>query len=125
MTSKHWGGVAAYGLPGLVVGLVLAWWSGGHGPIARAQAALPVAGKNNGTLAFTSTSNGSSAQLLYLIDTDSQALAVYRIDPAGKGGASLKLEATRQYKWDLKLSEFNNQSPEVSAIETMVKSMVK
>ena len=123
MTSKHWGGVAAYGLPGLVVGLVLAWWGGGHGPIARAQGASPTPGRNNGTLAFTSASNGS--QLLYLIDTENQALAVYRIDPSGKSGASLKLEATRQYKWDLKLSEFNNQSPEVSAIETMVKSMVK
>lgn len=126
MTSKHWGGLAAYGLPGLVVGLALAWWSGGHGPTARAQGALPATRQNNGTLAFTSASNGSSGQLLYLIDTENQAFAVYRVDPANtKGGGSLKLEAARQYKWDLKLSEFNNQSPEVSAVEGIVKSMTK
>ena len=126
MTSKHWGGVAVYGLPGLIVGLALAWWSGGHGPTAQAQGALPPAGANNGTLAFTATSNGSSAQLLYLVDTKNEAFAVYKVDPSGaKGGASLKLEAARQYKWDLRIAEFNNQPPEVSAIESMVKSMVK
>ncbi len=125
MISKHWGGVAVYGLPGLVVGVVLAWWGGGHGPTARAQGAGPVT-KPNGTIAFTSASNGSSGQLLYLIDTENQAFAVYRVDPANtKGGGSVKLEAARQYKWDLKLSEFNNQSPEVSAVEGIVKSMIK
>ena len=36
-----------------------------------------------------------------------------------------KLEAARQYRYDLKLSEFNNQPPEVSSIEAMVKSMAK
>ena len=125
MTSKHWG-VVAYGLPGLVIGVVLAWWGGGHGPTARAQGAGPVA-DTNGTLAFTSTSNGSSAQMLYLIDTKNQAFAVYRVDPTGtnKGTGSVKLEAARQYKWDLRLNEFNNQPPEVSAIEAMVKSMAK
>ena len=124
MTSKHWGGVAAYGVPGLMVGVVLAWWGGGHGLTARAQGALPVAGANQGTLAFTSTSNGSSTQLLYLVDTKNEAFAVYRVDPAGAKG-SVKLEATRQYKWDLRLNEYNNQQPEVSAIETAVKSLAK
>jgi len=125
MISKHWGGVAAYGLPGLAIGLVLAWWGGGHGPTARAQGAGPGV-DSNGTLAFTSASNGSSAQMLYLIDTKNQAFAVYRVDPSGmKGAGSVKLEAARQYRWDLRLSEFNNQPPEVSAIEAMVKSMAK
>ncbi len=125
MTSKHWGGVATYGLPGLAIGVVLAWWGGGYGPSARAQGAGPVA-DSNGTIAFTSTSNGSSAQMLYLIDTKNQAFAVYRVDPSGgKGGGLVKLEAARQYRWDLRLSEFNNQPPEVSAIEQMVKSMAK
>jgi hypothetical protein len=36
---------------------------------------------------------------------------------------TVKLEAARQYRYDLKLSEFNNQPPEVSQIEGMVKSM--
>jgi len=125
MTSKTWGGVATYGLPGLAIGVILAWWTGGFGPSARAQGALPAA-DSNGTIAFTSTSNGSSAQMLYLIDTKNQAFAVYRVDPAGaKGAGSVKLEAARVYKWDLRLSEFNNQPPEVSAVEGMVKSMAK
>ena len=125
MTSKHWGGAAAYGLPGLVVGLGLAWWGGSHGPTARAQAAAPPGGPN-GTIAFTTTSNGSSAQMLYLVDTKNQAFAVYRVDPTNpKGGGSVKLEAARQYKYDLQLNEFNNQQPEVSAVEGMVKALGK
>ena len=125
MTSKHWGGVAAYALPGVVVGLALAWWGGGHGPTARAQAAVPAADPN-GTIAFTTTSNGSSTQLLYLIDTKQKAFAVYRVDPAGsKGGGSVKLEAARKYEFDLQLNEFNNQQPEVSAVEAMVKPMAR
>jgi hypothetical protein len=77
----------------------------------------------NGTFAFTSATSGSpSSQLLYLVDTRNQALAVYRVDPQDPKGA-LKLEATRQYQWDLKLGEFNNQAPEVSAVEGMVSNV--
>ncbi len=125
MFADHWGGAARYGLPGLAMGLALAWWGGGHGPAARAQAALPVA-ESNGTIAFTSTSGNSTSQMLYLIDTKSQAFAVYRVEPTGpRGSGTVKLEAARQFKWDLKLSEFNNQPPEVSAVEAMVRSMAK
>ena len=125
MSTGHWGGAARYGLPGLVAGLALAWWSGGHGPTARAQAMAPGT-ESNGTIAFTASANGSSSQMLYLIDTKSQAFAVYRVEPTGpKGSGTVKLEAARQYRYDLKLSEFNNQPPEVSSIEAMVKSMAK
>ena len=125
MASKY-SGLLAYGLPGLMFGLALSWWGGGSSPIARAQGA-PTMTDPNGTIAFTATSNGSSAQMLYLIDTKNQAFAVYRVDPAlaAKGERPVKLEAARQYKWDLRLSEFNNQPPEVSVIEANVKSMGK
>ena len=53
MSKGHWGGAARYGLPGLVAGLALAWWGGGHGPTARAQGDAPGA-ESNGTIAFTS-----------------------------------------------------------------------
>jgi hypothetical protein len=123
MSRGHWGGLARYGLPGLAAGLILAWWIGGHGPTAKAQGMVPTS-ESNGTIAFTTSSNNSSSQLLYLIDTKSQAFAVYRVEPTGpKGSGSVKLEAARQYRYDLKLSEFNNQPPEVSSIEAMVKSM--
>ncbi len=99
MSEGHWGGAARYGLPGLVAGLALAWWGGGHGPTARAQGTAPGA-ESNGTIAFTSQVNGLSSQMLYLIDTKSQAFAVYRVEPAGpnKGSGTVKLEAARQYR---------------------------
>jgi hypothetical protein len=123
MSKGHWGGLARYGLPGLVAGLILAWWAGGHGPTARAQGMVATP-ESNGTIAFTSSANGSSSQLLYLIDTKSQAFAVYRVESNNpKGSGTVKLEAARQYRYDLKLSEFNNQPPEVASIEAMVKSM--
>ena len=126
MDSKRWG-VVAYGLPGVVIGLALAWWGGGHGPTARAQGAPPVA-DSNGTIAFTAPTGGaSSAQMLYLIDTKAQAFAVYRVDPqlAAKGERPLKLEAARQYKWDLRLNEYNVQEPYVSTVEGLVKATSK
>jgi hypothetical protein len=125
MSMGHWGGAARYGLPGLIAGLALAWWGGGQGPTARAQGATPGA-ESNGTIAFTSSVNNTSSQMLYLIDTKSRAIAVYRVEPAGsKGTGSLKLEAARKYEYDLKLSEFNNQPPEVSSVEAMVTSKAK
>jgi hypothetical protein len=84
----------------------------------------PVAGQEvsgGGTIAFSTPGSGS-AQLLFLIDTKSRALAVYRVDPSNPKG-SLKLEAARQYQWDLKLAEYNNLPPEVAAIESTVKSL--
>jgi hypothetical protein len=125
MSMGHWGGAARYGLPGLVAGLVLAWWGGGHGPTARAQGMTPGT-ESNGTIAFTSTASGSSSQMLYLIDTKSKSFAVYRVDPTGpKTSGTVKLEAARHYEYDLKLSGYNNQPPDVSSIEAMVKSMAK
>lgn len=129
MSMGRWGQVARFGLPGVAVGLALAWMGGGLGPMARAQGPVAPAGDANGTIAFTSSTtspSGLPSQLLYLIDTKAQTFVVYRVDPQNaKGTGSVKLEASRQYRWDLKLSEYNNQPPEVSAVEAMVKSMAK
>ena len=61
--------------------------------------------------------------ILYLIDTKSQAFAIYRVEPSSnpRGSGSVKLEAARKYRWDLMLSEYNNLPPEVRAVESMVK----
>jgi hypothetical protein len=80
-------------------------------------------GDANGTLALV-TSPPGSAQWLYLIDTKSKAFAIYRVDPANPKG-SVKLEAARQYQWDLKLEHYNNQAPEPAAIEATVKPMAQ
>ncbi len=137
-------GVARYGLPGLILGLGLAWFSGARGPEAAAQtgggsspsgsspsarsseanrtpAPRPTAGGEvNGTLALITTAG--PAQWLYLIDTKDRAFALYRIDPSNSKGI-VKLEASRQYRWDLKLEHYNNQAPEPDAIKASVETL--
>ena len=98
-------GVLRFGLPGLVLGVWVAWLAGARAPEAgaqtrpsgataantgatarpldggKSQSARPITGgDSNGTLALITTTNGP-AQLLYLIDTKSRAFAVYRVDP--------------------------------------------
>jgi hypothetical protein len=114
-SSVGWGPAARYGLPGVVAGLALSWVLGtGKAPEARAQGA-PGA-EAHGTIAFTSATSGP-ASLLYLIDTRNQSFAIYRVDTIR---GTVKLEAARQYRGDLRLTEFNNLPPEVAAVEAMV-----
>jgi hypothetical protein len=121
MPSAHWKAVVRFGLPGLLSGLFLAWGVGiGRIPSVSAQTPATHASDSSGTIAFTSGAPGS-AQLLYLIDTKNQVFALYRVDPQNPKG-TVKLEAARQYRWDLKLSEYNNLPPEVSAIESNVRT---
>ncbi len=121
MPSARWMPACRYGVPGLLAGLVLAWSLGsGRPPEVRAQAPLPQA--TDGTIALTTPAAGpGSAQSLFLIDTRNQVFAVYRVEPQNPNGA-VKLEAVRQYRWDLKLDEYNNQKPEASAIKSWLSS---
>lgn len=120
MVLLDWRRVLSYGVPGLALGLAVAWWAGGRD--VSAQAGAPGA-EANGTIAFTSATGGSS-QLLYLIDTRSQSFAIYRVDPqAARGAGAVKLEAARQYRYDLKLSEYNNLPPEVTSVEAMIRAV--
>lgn len=133
MALRGWRDGVRFGVPGLLLGAALAGGFGsGQGPSAQAQsdiragmerqrAAAVGTGESLGTFAFT-TSHGASAQLLYLVDTRARAFAVYRVDPTNPKG-TVKLEATRQYQWDMKLAEYNNQPPEVAAIESTVKTL--
>ncbi len=127
MTSRSVGNVLRYGLPGLFLGLASASFFGGAGPSSTALAETPAAARlgptqeSSGTIAFT-TSGGGSSQLLYIVDTKSQAFAIYKIDPSKPDGL-VKLEASRQYRFDLRLAQYNNLPPEVNAIESMVKSI--
>jgi hypothetical protein len=135
-------------LPGIVLGVVLAWGWGGRGPEVLAQSgssdasstnvrvqarsadggkkqsARPITvGDSEGTLALIANTPGQ-AQWLYLIDTKKQAFAVYRVDPGNPKG-TVKLEASRQYKWDLELEHYNNQAPEPDAIKATVKTLAR
>ncbi len=135
------GGWVRFGVPGVVLGLALAGWRGGdvssvqaQGPgINGATIPMPLAGDRSrpatavaaaeaGGTVVLSTPLGTNGQLLYVIDTNTKALVVYRIDPSNPKGM-IKLEAARQYQWDLKLSEYNNLPPDVAAIESTVKSL--
>jgi hypothetical protein len=137
-------GLVRYGLPGLILGIGLAWISGVRGPEVAAQSGLggataanpgsarsgdpsrapasrPTAGGEvNGTLALITTAG--PAQWLYLIDTKDRAFALYRIDPTNSKGI-VNLEASRQYRWDLKLEHYNNQAPEPDAIKATVETL--
>jgi hypothetical protein len=148
MDSRYRGGMARFGLPGVVLGVALSWVGAAFGPLAMAQiraggdsstqSGLPSRGADargaaqgrplasgdlNGTLALVTSPSGS-VQWLYLIDTKSRAFAIYRVDPANPKG-SVKLEAARQYQWDLKLEHYNNQAPEPAAIEATVKPLAQ
>jgi hypothetical protein len=108
---------ARCGLIGLLAGVLISWaWFGGR-VSARAQAATP-ANETSSTTVVTSPAP-QGGQFLYVFETKAQAFAIYRVDPTNPKG-SVKLEAVRQYRSDLKLSEYNNLPPEVSAIESMV-----
>ena len=122
MASVRWSSSARNAVYGVLAGVALSWGAFGRtAPIARAQG--PNAGESSGTIAFTSNVNGT-AQFLYVIDTKTQAFALYRIDTSNPKGV-VKLEAARQYRWDLKLAEYNNQPPDVASIESMIGSSRK
>jgi hypothetical protein len=131
MPAQGWSGVARYGVPGVLLGLALMGGTGGgRGPVAQAQnlpgaerarTAQAAGGDASGTIAFTAA-HGGMVQLLYLIDTKNHAFAIYRVDPSNPEGA-VKLEAARQYQWDLKLLEYNNQKPEVASVEASIKPL--
>jgi hypothetical protein len=120
MSSIRWNAVVRYGAPGLLAGLFLSWFLGGRAPEVRAADPPRGGDTGTGTIAFTSAGvNGE--QWLYLIDTRNQAFAVYRVFPQNAKG-TLKLEAERQYRYDLRLAQYNNMQPDVADIESMVKS---
>ncbi len=132
MPAQGFSGVVRFGVPGVLLGLVLmGGLGGGRAPRTLLAENLPGAergrmaplatGDPTGTLAFTTTL-GATGQLLYIVDTKSRSFAIYRVDPTNPEGA-LKLEAARQYQWDLRLLEYNNQKPDVASVEASIKPL--
>lgn len=133
MADRGWSGVLRYGLPGLILGLAICKWMAGQGLQAQVSTA-PAASSDrsrsapvndpSGTIAFTTNVVGSmtGTQLLYVVDTKSRAFAIYRVEPASNAKGSVKLEAARQYQWDLKLSDYNNLGLVPTEIETAVRA---
>jgi hypothetical protein len=149
MTERFGGGWARFGLPGMVLGIVMAWGWDFHGERAAAQAqngsgragsAGAVQGRPSQPASTQATKNVTSAesggilalvttpatapqvQWLYLIDTKKRAFAIYRVDPTNAQGC-LKLEASRQFRWDLDLDQYNNLGLEPADVKARVEAV--
>jgi hypothetical protein len=144
------GGWMRFGLPGVALGMLMSWGAGFHGEPATARAqnvpgrsgagggaagrpAQPAgagtlkggttAGESGGILALvTNPSAVPPVQWLYLIDTKKRSFAVYRVDPTNPQG-SLKLEASRQFRWDLELDDYNNQGLQPADVKARVDAL--
>jgi hypothetical protein len=135
-----------FGLPGMALGILATWgWalmgeraaaqgpgaasragSGGsvQGRPSPATSAPPakgtVTGEAGGIMALVCNPSGTGpAQWLYLIDTKKRAFAIYRVDPTNPQGC-VKLEASRQFRWDLDLDQYNNQGLEPADVKARV-----
>jgi hypothetical protein len=144
--AGRWRDWVRFGLPGVALGLLMSWGSGFHGEpstaraqdvTARAGAGAPASGRpmaapapqaargvtsaeSGGILAMVSnTSAAAGVQWLYLIDTKKRAFAIYRVDSMNSQGC-VKLEAARQFRWDLDLDEYNNQGLEPADVKARV-----
>jgi hypothetical protein len=149
MVERFGRGFARYGLPGMVLGILVTWAWGFHGEQAVAQApntagrsapaggaqGRPVpaqsgpsakgvtAGEAGGILALIANQSvGPPVQWLYLIDTKKRAFAIYRVDPTNPQGC-VKLEASRQFRWDLDLDQYNNQGLEPADVKARVDAL--
>jgi hypothetical protein len=72
----------------------------------RATAQSGGGGDANRDLIAVTGTYGSSASVLYLIDTRTRHMAVYKTD----NGRKLEFVAARDVTWDLKLETYNDQS---------------
>ena len=133
MLWRQWKSALEFGVPGLLLGLGLAWLAGGYRGL-HAQVDSPkssdrnrptvtaATGESGGITAMISPLQpGSAAQLLYLVDAKSRVFAVYTIDTT-QGKDTVRLAGARRFHWDLQLTEWNNHEPEVHTVEAAVKS---
>jgi hypothetical protein len=138
-----------FGLPGLALGIVVTWgWallcdrasaqapgepprlgSGGSvqgRPVPSSPSTRGAAvGEAGSILALVSNPQGAGpaqTQWLYLIDTKKRAFAIYRVDPSNPQGC-VKLEASRQFRWDLDLDQYNNQGLEPADVKARVEAL--
>jgi hypothetical protein len=135
-----------FGLPGVALGMMVTWgWvlfgdraaAQGPGTAPRSSSGGSVQGRSmpspsgqpakgatmgesGGILALVSNPQGTGpAQWLYLIDTKKRSFAIYRVDPTNPQGC-VKLEASRQFRWDLDLDQYNNQGLEPADVKARV-----
>ena len=101
---------------GVAVGWMASGWSGSRIVAQGAANGLRAAPALNVQI----TGLPGESQWLTLVNPETQSLAVYRFEPNNPRG-SLKLEAVRHFRWDMMLTEYQNQPPEVSSVESMTR----
>ena len=84
---------------------------------ATAEAATGAGNRNADLLVFSSPTRAPGQQLLYIVDSRGQSFCIYRVD---EQNGTVKLEAVRNFGWDLRVREFNNLPPEVGSIQRML-----
>ena len=92
-----------------------------EGREASAQAAGPSEGRAGHVIALTGAVTRSE-QALYVVDTREQTVRVYEY---GLGKSGLELSATRTFKYDKRLAEFDveltgGQGPSVQRVRKMI-----
>lgn len=84
-------------------------------PLAAAQNQAPIAG---GAGVFVMPAQVSNTVWgCYLLDVDSQTLALYTYAP---GARQLKLEAARTYRYDRRLENFNTAAPSPNEVRELL-----
>lgn len=101
---------AAWAIAGLIAVLAFSIHSSVGQPTANAQTlGQPPADHGvGGSLQIVSTVLAGGTQQIVVTDTKSSVMAVYHIEPAN---GKLQLRSVRNLVWDLRLEEFNGQSP--------------
>ncbi len=78
---------------------------------------MALAGNRRAPLQAFAVQVGRGAYGFVLIDPARQSLAVYRLDA---GMARLRLMAARQYRYDLRLPDFNNAAPTPAQVKRLL-----
>lgn len=107
---------------GFVVALAVLLLLSGRGPrfIRPAHAATRGGAGPNDLTVFTAPAEARGQQLLYIVDPHQQTFCLYRLD---EQEGTIKLEAARNFRWDLQFREFNNLPPTVESIRKQLDSI--
>ena len=100
---------------GLVLAAAGASPGGNEEVFPRAAAALPV--QAGGELIAVSTVVGDKYQQLTVIDPKQQVLSVYHVQLAT---GNVQLRCVRNLRWDLRMTEFNGESPLPREVQSLV-----
>lgn len=73
---------------------------------SQTNAASPLSG-STGSLQVVANSIANGNQQLVVVDQNLRSLAVYHVDPTG----NIQLRSVRSLVWDLRMEEFNGQTP--------------